>query len=100
MFCCCVLATCFKGFEERLTEELKGIVPTAMAGSVNVVASTGHDNCKAVWIGGQVVASLRAVTCGTIFFTFFHSCSKQNFHVQTFHLHFFRFRNFILFFQI
>jgi len=54
--------TCFPGFRERLIEELKGVVPPATASAIKVSSSQDEDNFKAIWIGGQVVASLRSVT--------------------------------------
>lgn len=52
----------FPGFDKRLAEEVKNVVPTATAASVKVYTPDGTDGTKAVWIGGQVVATLRNVT--------------------------------------
>ena len=37
------IATCFPGFDKRLTEELKNVVPTATAASVKVHLPEGID---------------------------------------------------------
>lgn len=52
-------STMFRGFQERLTRELKGFAPTASQANIKVVMSKDHEQTLAVWSGAQVYASLR-----------------------------------------
>ena len=48
--------TCFfKGFQERLTKEIKSIVPISMKEEVNIITS---NNEFASWIGGSILTSI------------------------------------------
>jgi actin-related protein len=48
--------TMFKGFQKRLANELKQIVPQGMASSVRITGS--NDRSKAIWNGGAILAAM------------------------------------------
>lgn len=52
-------STMFPGFSERLTKELRAVAPSKVQASIKVAKSKNAQN--AVWVGGQIFASLRAM---------------------------------------
>eukprot|EP00811_Abedinium_folium_P034466 NODE_7344_length_1588_cov_3.605065.p1 GENE.NODE_7344_length_1588_cov_3.605065~~NODE_7344_length_1588_cov_3.605065.p1 ORF type:complete len:381 (-),score=129.13 NODE_7344_length_1588_cov_3.605065:336-1478(-) len=52
-------STCFPGFHERLTKEIKSMAPTATQAMTKIVAARDRQN--AVWNGGKVFSDLRSM---------------------------------------
>lgn len=54
-------STMFPGFSERVAKELRGFAPMATQSKIRVLMSKDKEQRNAVWIGGQISASIREI---------------------------------------